>query len=286
MTQTPHTSSPRTTLVVGATGKTGSRVYQRLLAAGLPVRPASRSSATYFDWDDPGSWLSALTDVDAAYITFYPDLALPGAAETVRSFVDMALSRNVNRLVLLSGRGEEGARRAEVLLQESGADWTIVRCGFFSQNFSEIFADAVRYGTMAMPAGAGADPFLDVDDVADVVVAALADDRHIGQLYELSGPRLLTLYEVAEALSDAIGRPVTHVPLSRKGYAAELVTHGIPTEAADQIADVVADALDGRNAVITDGVERVLGRPARDFVEYARDAAATGVWDLPVAAAS
>ena len=287
MTQTTETSSPSayTTLVIGATGKTGSRVHQRLLDAGLPARAASRSSATYFDWDDPGSWAPALADVNAAYITFYPDLALPDAAETVRSFVDVALAHNVNRLVLLSGRGEEGARRAEVLLQESGADWTIVRCGFFSQNFSEIFADPVRYGTMAMPAGAGADPFLDIDDVADVVVAALTDDRHIGQLYELTGPRLLTLFEVAEALSKAIGRPVAHVPLSREAYAAELVTHGIPAESADEIADVIADALDGRNSAITDGVERVLGRPARDFAEYARDAAATGVWDLPVPAA-
>lgn len=285
MTNSTSTTSIGTTLVIGATGKTGSRVVQRLQALGRPVRSASRSSATHFEWNDPTTWAPALSGVDAAYITFSPDLALPGAAETVRALADTAISLGVRRLVLLSGRGEEGAQRAEALLRASGADWTIVRCGFFSQNFSEIFADAVRHGTMAMPAGAGADPFLDVDDVADVVVAALTDDRHIGHLYELTGPRVLTLFEVAEELSAAIGRPVSHVPLSREAYAADLVTHGVPADAAEQIAEVITDALDGRNAVVTDDVARVLGRPARDFTDFARDAAAAGAWDLPVTAA-
>ncbi len=283
-THTAHTDTTRTTrttLVIGATGKTGSRVAARLRDLGVPVKPASRSSETYFDWTDPTSWVEALDGVDATYITYFPDLALPGAAETVRAFVDVALDRGVRRHVLLAGRGEEGAERAERLLTESGADWTILRCGFFAQNFSEIFADPIRAGIMAMPEAAGPDPFLDIDDVAEVAVAALTDDSHIGRLHELTGPRIITLEEVATILGDAIGRPVQYLPMPHEAYTAELVDAGLPADVAGHLTDVIAEALDGRNARVTDGVEQVLGRPARDFADYARDAAAAGAWDRP-----
>lgn len=279
-TTTPH---HRDTLVIGATGKTGRRVVDRLHAAGVPVRPASRSSEVRFDWEDPTTWAPALDGAAAAYVTFFPDLAIPGADETVGRFVELALAHDVRRLVLLSGRGEEGARRAEVRLQSSGADWTVVRCGFFSQNFSETFPDPIREGVLPLPTGDVADPFLDADDIADVVVASLLDDRHVGQLYELTGPRLLTLTEVAETLGRAIGRPVTFVPMTTEVYAAQISEQGFPGEVASHIADVIALALDGRNALVTHDVEQVLGRPARDFEDYARDAAASGAWALPVA---
>ena len=278
-----HTDTTRNTLVIGATGKTGSRVAARLRDLGAPVKPASRSSETYFDWTDPESWVEALDGVDATYITYFPDLALPGAAETVRAFVDVALDRGVRRHVLLAGRGEEGAERAERSLMESGADWTILRCGFFAQNFSEILADPIRAGVMAMPEAAGPDPFLDIDDVADVAVAALTDDSHIGQLHELTGPRIVTMEQVADILSDATGRPVRYVPMPHDAYTAELVDAGLPAEVAGHLTDVITEALDGRNAHVTNGVERVLRRPARDFADYARHAAATGAWDLPAA---
>jgi len=284
---TNHNTNPvpvdpmtRTTVVIGATGKTGRRVVERLRAAGMPVREASRSSEVFFDWERTETWAPAFDGVDAAYITYYPDLALPGAADAVGELADIALSQGVRRLVLLAGRGEEGARKAEVRLQSTDADWTIVRCGFFAQNFSEMFADPIRHGVMAMPAGSGADPFLDIDDIADVVVAALQDDQHIGQLYELTGPRLVTLEEVATMLTDAIGRHVEYVSMSRAAYAGELTVAGIPHDVADHITEVIVDALDGRNAWTTNDVERVLGRPARDFSEFARDAAAAGAWDL------
>ena len=270
----------RTTLVIGASGKTGRRVADRLIATGSRVRPASRSGETRFDWNDEATWAPALAGVGAVYITYYPDLAFPGAADLVGSFADMAVANGVRRLVLLSGRGEEGARQAELRVQQSGADWTIVRCAFFNQNFSETFVDAVRYGTLAMPGGDTGEPFLDADDIADVAAAALTDDRHIGELYELTGPRLLTLADAAAELSSAIGREVRYLPVSSEAYAAELVTHGLPKEEAVPIAELIAEVLDGRNSHVTDGVQRALGRPPRDFADYARDAAATGVWNI------
>ena len=274
-----NTERAGTTLVIGASGKTGRRVVDRLIAAGRRVRPVSRSTDPRFDWQDDTTWAHALDGVDAAYITYFPDLALPGAAETVESFARLAVAHGVRRLVLLSGRGEAGARKAERFVRESGADWTVVRCAFFNQNFDENFADAVRNGVVAMPAGDTAEPFVDADDIADVVVAALTDDRHIGQLYELTGPRLLTLAEAADELGAAIGRKVRYVPLSAEEFGAELGAHGVPEEAATQLAELLTEVLDGRNAHLTDGVQRALGRAPRDFADYARDTAGTGVWN-------
>jgi uncharacterized protein YbjT (DUF2867 family) len=187
----------------------------------------------------------------------------------------------VRRLVLLPGRGEEGAREAELRVQESGADWTIVRCAFFNQNFSETFVDAVRYGTLAMSGGDTPEPFLDADDIADVVACALTDDRHIGQLYELTGPRLLTLSDAAAELNQAMGRELRYIPLTVESYASELATHGLPAEEAVPLSVLIAEVLDGRNAHLTDGVQQALDRPPRDFSDYAKATAATGVWDLP-----
>jgi uncharacterized protein YbjT (DUF2867 family) len=273
-------TQPRPILVLGASGKTGRRVTERLTAAGRPVRAASRSGETRFDWEDEGTWAPALAGVGAVYITYYPDLAFPGAADTVGAFADLAVANGVKRLVLLSGRGEEAARQAEVRVEKSGADWTLVRCAFFNQNFSEAFADAVRYGVLALPGGDTAEPFLDADDIADVVFAALTDDRHIGQLYELTGPRLLTFTEAAAELSTAVGREVQYVPVTPEEYASELVTYGLSEEEAVGISALFAEVLDGRNSYLTNGVQRALDRPPRDFADFARNAAATGVWNL------
>jgi uncharacterized protein YbjT (DUF2867 family) len=273
-------TQPKPILVLGASGKTGRRVTERLTAAGRKVRAASRSGETRFDWKDQATWAPALAGVDAVYITYYPDLAFPGAADTVGTFADLAVANGVRRLVLLSGRGEEGARDAELRVENCGADWTLVRCAFFNQNFDEAFVDAVRAGVLALPAGDTAEPFLDADDIADVVVAALTEDGHIGQLYELTGPRLLTFTDVAAELSTAVGRDVQYLPVTPGEFAAELVTAGVPEEEAVPISELFAEVLDGRNSHFTDGVQKAIGRPPRDFADYARETAASGVWNL------
>jgi uncharacterized protein YbjT (DUF2867 family) len=273
-------TQPKPILVLGASGKTGRRVTERLTAAGRKVRAASRSGETRFDWNDQATWAPALAGVDAVYITYYPDLAFPGAADTVGTFADLAVANGVRRLVLLSGRGEEGARDAELRVENCGADWTLVRCAFFNQNFDEAFVDAVRAGVLALPAGDTAEPFLDADDIADVVVAALTEDGHIGQLYELTGPRLLTFTDVAAELSTAVGRDVQYLPVTPGEFAAELVTAGLPQEEAVPISELFAEVLDGRNSHLTDGVQKAIGRPPRDFADYARETAASGVWNL------
>lgn len=266
-------------LVVGGTGKTGRRVAERLAARGVPVRIGSRSANPAFDWEDPSGWPAALDGVGAAYITYYPDLAAPGAPEAVRALVDQALARGVRRLVLLSGRGEEEAQQAEQVLQASGADWTIVRASWFSQNFSEgVVRDSVLAGEIALPAGDVGEPFVDADDIADVVVAALTEDGHVGQLYEVTGPRLLTFAEATAEIARASGRQVRYTRVPAQDFAAALAEQGTPADFTGLLLYLFTTVLDGRNAQLADGVQRALGRPPRDFADYARDAAASGAW--------
>ena len=281
----PTTQQP--TLVLGGTGKTGRRIVQRLQAAGRPVRIGTPSATPPFDWTDEATWPAVLDGVGSVYVTYYPDLAVPGAAQAVGTFADLAVARGVRRLVLLSGRGEEGARRGEQALQQSGADWTIVRSAFMAQNFDEsFFLEPLRAGEVAFPAGQDlAEPFIDADDIADVAVAALTGEGHVGQLYEVTGPRLLTWADAVAEIAAAAGRPIRYVPVSLEGYASLLTENQVPAEVVKMLTELFAEVLDGRNAHLGDGVQRALGRPPRDFADYARDAAATGIWSDPAAAA-
>jgi uncharacterized protein YbjT (DUF2867 family) len=280
MTNTTRITDPRPILLTGGTGKSGRRVAERLEALGVAVRIGSRRADPPFDWEDPGTWAAALDGTRAVYVTFAPDIAFQGGADTVDTFVRQAVAAGARRVVLLSGRGEEAAEHAEELVKASGADWTIVRCAFFAQNFDEgLLVESVQAGALAMPAGDVAEPFLDVEDIADVVTAALTDDRHIGQLYELTGPRLLTFHQAVAEIGAAAGRPVQYVPVSSDEFVAELLGVGMPEVEAVELTRIFEAIFDGRNESLGDGVQRALGRPPRDFADYARRVAATGVWD-------
>jgi uncharacterized protein YbjT (DUF2867 family) len=275
------TSAPTTDLilVLGGTGKTGRRIAGRLAGGGYRVRVGSRTAQPAFDWDRPETWAPVLEGVRAAYLSYVPDLAFPGAAETVAAFADLAVASGVERLVLLSGRGEEGAERAERAVRESGARWTIVRSSWFMQNFSEDYlVEPVLSGVVAFPGGDVAEPFIDLEDLADVAAAALSEPGHDKQVYEVTGPNPLTFAEAIGQIADAIGRPVAYVPITTEEYAAGAIDAGMPPEFAHELAELFGTVLDGRNARLTDGVQRALGRAPRDFSEFARDAAATGVW--------
>jgi uncharacterized protein YbjT (DUF2867 family) len=272
-------TTPSTTLVVGATGKTGRRVVERLTARGVPVRAGSRSAAPPFDWEDRSTWAPALAGVDAAYITYYPDLAAPGAPEAVGAFSELAVRSGVRRLVLLSGRGEEEAQRSEEAVKASGAEVTIVRCSWFAQNFSENYLlDPILAGEVALPAGDVPEPFVDADDIADVVAAALTEDGHAGELYELTGPRMLSFSEAVAEIAEATGREIAYIPIAIEDYTAALRSYELPEDVIALITYLFTEVLDGRNAHLTDGVKRALSREPKDFADYARETAVTGVW--------
>ncbi|WP_031487667.1 NAD(P)H-binding protein [Streptomyces bicolor] len=267
-----------TVVVTGASGRTGSRVAEAARAAGLTVRAASRTQG--FDWEDPTTWAETLRDADAAYLMYPSDVGSPAAAEGVGALAREAVGLGVRRLVLLSARGEDQALATEEALKSSGADWTIVRGAWFTQNFSEgPLVEGLVQGELVFPAGEVREPFVDVRDIADVVVTVLTSgDRHVGRTLELTGPRLLSWREAVAEISAATGGTITYTPVPTRDYGEALAGFGVPPEEVELLVEVFEGLMDGRNAHVTGDVREVLGREPRDFGDFVREAAAAGVW--------
>lgn len=267
------------TLVLGGTGKTGSRVAAHLEARGFPVRIGSRLATPSFDWENEKGWEACLEGVGAVYLNYAPDLAVPGATDAIRAFVELARKEGVQRLVLISGRGEAEAQACERIVQGGGLEWTIVRAAWFNQNFSEgAFVDMVRAGRITLPGGDIQEPWVDVDDIAEVVAAALTEPGHSGEIYEVTGPRLLTFADLAADLSRAIGREVAFIDVPHADFISGMARSGAPDEVVWLMDYLFATVLDGRNAYLCDGVQRALGRPPKDFRDYVLDSVKSGSW--------
>lgn len=267
-------------LVLGGTGKTGRRIAAGLADRGVAVRIGSRSATPPFDWNRDDTWDASLEGVDAAYISYAPDLAMPGATDAIEGFVERAREKGVRRLVLLSGRGEPEAQACERIVQQSGLEWTVVRASWFFQNFSEgAFTEMVVGGRITLPAGDVPEPFVDADDIAEVAIRALSERGHTGEVYEVTGPRAMTFSQVAAELSAATGREISFVEVPHDAFIDEVRKSGAPGDVVWMLDYLFATVLDGRNAHLTDGVQRALGREPNDFATYARNVAASGVWD-------
>ncbi|MFC7491927.1 MULTISPECIES: NmrA family transcriptional regulator [unclassified Knoellia] len=277
-TTADSTSSP--VVIIGGAGKTGGRVADRLEARGVPTRFASRSTSPAFDWEDATTWRGALEGARAAYLAYQPDLAAPGAAERIGEIAALASTLGVERLVLLSGRGEEGAIASERAAFAAHDGVTVCRVAWFAQNFTEgALAGAVPSGVFVLPApGDVPEPFVDLDDVADVAVLALTEDGHGGVVHELTGPESVTLDEVALQLAEVSGRPVEYVQVTQDEFTQKAVDAGLDQPTAAFLAGLFSEIFDGRNVATTTGVRDALGREPRAFGEWAKDAAAQGVW--------
>ena len=268
-------------LIIGNTGKTGSRVQSILDNHGYLTRGASRSSEHCFNWNDATTWPEVMQGVVTAYVTYQPDLAVPQAEETLRNFVAQAKMSGLEHIVLLSGRGEEGAERAERVLQESGLSWGIVRASWFAQNFSEGFMlDGILGGQMVLPYSHTQEPFIDVDDIAEVAVAALTQERFRNKLFEVTGPRSITFAECVQAISEATARTIEYVPIPVDDYIEALKQIGQPEDVQWLMRELFTVVFDGRNTQTKNGVQEVLGRPATDFNDYVKKTVQTGIWDL------
>lgn len=262
--------------VIGSTGKTGRRVADLLEAEGSAVRRLARSTSPAFDWERPEHWVDALQGVDRVYAAYVPDLAAPGSEAAIARLAEVADDAGVERIVLLSGRGEDGARRCEDILLASNVPTTIVRASWFAQNFTEgMLSDAAVTGVLALPAADVREPFIDVDDVAAVAVAALTDagSDHENRVHEVTGPESLTFAEVAAIMSETTGREIAYVPMGFDEFHA-----AVAAEAGEAVATLLTElcreTFDGRNVLPTDGVAAALGRPPRDLRSVLQAAAA------------
>lgn len=267
-------------VILGGGGKVGKRVAAGLLARGRAVRLASRSTSPSFDWTRPEGWTEALAGAEKAYVSYQPDLAVPGAVDTIKVLCRAALEAGLKHMVLLSGRGEDEALAAEDVLRSSGLDYTIIRASWFFQNFSEAFLlEGIQAGELFLPVSTVREPFIDADDIADIAVEALTRPGYIGQTYEVTGPRLMTFADAVSAIAAATGRDIRFTPVSIEDYVAFLKQSDIPEDYIWLITYLFTTVLDGRNESVTDSVQRALGRTPRDFSDYVRQTAATGIWE-------
>ena len=279
------TASEKPILVLAATGKTGRRVVQRLEAQGHQVRKGSRSAEIPFEWSDESTWPPVLAGVRSVFVVYTPDLAVPKAPAQITRFVELAKNAGVERLVLLSGRGETEAERCEQIALQSGIDTTIVRASWFNQNFSEgVFLEMLLEGALALPVTDTPEPFIDVDDIADVAVAALTKEGHAGEIYDITGPRLMTFEEAVKEIAEASGKSQQFVTITSEQFAEGVRQQNLPEDYVWLLNYLFTEVLDGRNASVTDDVERAIGRPARDFSEYVKAAAEAGAWGEAVEA--
>ncbi|MEN2413645.1 NmrA family transcriptional regulator [Flavobacterium mesophilum] len=273
--------SKKKILVLGSNGKTGRRVIERLKNnPEVEIRLGSRSEKIPFDWENPQTWENVLQGVEIVYITFQPDLAIPSAVETIQEFTVLATKLGVQKMVLLSGRGEKEAQLCEEIVKENAKNWTIVRASWFNQNFSEsIFLEPILAGIVALPRAEALEPFTDADDIADVVLESLLNDKHNGKTYELTGPRLLTFKEAVNTIAEASGRNIAFQGLSLEEYSKMLREFQVPEDHIWLANYLFEQVLDGRNSHITSDIEKVLGRKAKDFSAYAKETAQTGIWN-------
>jgi uncharacterized protein YbjT (DUF2867 family) len=270
-----------TIAIIGGLGKTGGRVAERLKERGITVRAASRSTTPRFDWLDRNTWHQALEGASTAYVTFQPDLSVDWAAEAIGVLAKTAAEAGVGHIVLLSGRGEDGAIRSEERLKAAGIDYTVLRASWFSQNFSEgAFMDGILQGKLALPAGDVPEPFIDADDIADAAVECLIDPRHRNQTYELTGPYALTFRQAVSEIAAASNRTIRYETVPIEAFIAEMTAYGLPQETTDLLHELFTQVLDGRNSPVMDGVSQILGRKAKNFSDYARETAATGIWSV------
>ena len=268
-------------LVIGSAGKTGSRVFSRLQNNNLDVRPASRTSKMPFDWYDDTSWVNALEEISKVYITFQPDLAMPSSEAIIFNFAKTAKRAGVEKLVLLSGRGEAEAIACENVIRNSGMAWSIVRASFFMQNFSEGFwADGIASKEFVIPQVKLKEPFVDVDDIADVVVEALMDSKHDGKIYELTGPELLSFDEAISKLSLALKSRIQLIQVSMEEYANILKEQQVPGDLIWLITYLFTEVLDGRNESVKNDIELVLNRKPSSFDNYIQKSIKAGVWQV------
>ncbi|MEO0734108.1 MAG: NmrA family NAD(P)-binding protein [Bacteroidota bacterium] len=270
-------------LITGGTGKTGSRVAQQLQQLGHPVRIGSRHGQPAFDWGNPATYAPALRGAKMAYVVYYPDLAVPGAKEAIHTFTEAARAEGVEKLVLLSGKGEREAEACERIVAASGLRYTLVRASWFNQNFSESFLfEPVLAGQVALPMPEAAIPFVDAEDIAQVVVQALLYDEYDGETLEVTGPRKLTFGEAVAEIGRATGRSIAFEAISLENFRSGLREVGVPDDYVWLLGYLFEEVLGNpNNQTVSQDTERVLGRSATDFRAYAERVAASGRWRQP-----
>ncbi|WBB93238.1 NAD(P)H-binding protein [Verrucosispora sp. WMMC514] len=267
-------------LITGVRGKTGSPLARLLVkdedvdVLGGSSNPASVDldgvRPTAFSWDVPSGWKAATDGVDAVYLV-RPDRA--DAPDLIGALLDETPAQA--RIVLLSEQdadymGADGwAPRAERAVRDSGHAWTILRPSWFMQVFTDprFYRDQIADGKLPFSSGGASLAWIDARDIAAVAERALLDEKHAGQVYELTGPESLTLPRTAELLAAAAGRPVALHEMT-----VDEAVDGTTGFERELFALTFERVRAGSFAEVTEAVERVTGRPARTLPAFLAEA--------------
>ena len=275
-------------IVIGGTGKTGRRVVERLTQLNHNVRIGTRKVEPAFDWEDPSTYSQALKGMDRAYIVYYPDLAVPGAKDAITALTEAAKKEGLEKVVLLSGKGEKEAEASERIVANSGLNFSIVRASWFNQNFSESFLlDPIQAGHVALPMADAEIPFVDADDIAEVATKVLLDDSYNGQTITVTGPRKLTFEQVVGEIAKATNREINFQPISIEEFGEGMKSAGLPDSYVWLFSYLFREVLgNSENQEISTDMEKVLGRKAKDFSDYVQETVETGIWNGAVVSTS
>ena len=262
-------------LVLGATGKTGSRVAGALSGQGVSVRTAARGGADiHFDWNNPATFEGALQGVTGVYLVS-PVMRVDFAG-VVSDFLDQAEHAGVQNVTYLSAYGMEHAP-AEVALRaveldlESRSSFThsILRPAWFMQNFSETFLKPAD-DEIVVPSGTGAEAFVSAEDIASVAAATLAEpERHAGRAYAPTGPESLTLGQAAQIISAAAGRTIVYRDTDRTEWVDAMVRSGVPAEYGEVLRTLTETMASGRGAQPNGDVLAATGAAPVSFADFA-----------------
>jgi uncharacterized protein YbjT (DUF2867 family) len=265
-----------TTLVIGASGTTGSRVVAQLAAAGHGVKAASRratpvpgAAPVRFDWYDPSTHAAALDGADRVYLI--PPLADSDPVAVMVPFLRRARAAGVHRAVLLSSsaipEGGPAVGSVHRALPDLVEQWAVLRPSWFMQNFTGQHAHALSIrerGSILTATGSGRVGFIDAGDIAAVAFHALTDEHAPDTDLVLTGPEALSYDDVAAIMTEVTGRLVVHRSLSCEQMRNRLAAQ-IPEEFAAMLAGLDRAIAEGSEDRVTDAVQRLTGRPARTF---------------------
>lgn len=267
-------------LVIGGTGKTGRRVVEQLKNKGIEPRIGSRNSSPSFDWDNKDTWVDSLNGIEKMYVTYYPDLAVPGAKEAIESLTHLAIELGVKKIVLLSGKGETEAEACEKIVMDSGINYTIVRASWFNQNWSEsFFLEPILSGEVALPMSDVLIPFVDANDIAEIAATVLLDDTYNGEIIEVTGPELITFKDIVNIISKTSNRKLNFYDITLEQYIEGMKQMQVPNDVVWLIEYLFSHVLTNpNNQLVVNDIVRVLGRKAKTFLEYAQETAETGIW--------
>ncbi|MFB7444359.1 NmrA family NAD(P)-binding protein [Streptomyces mirabilis] len=264
-----------TALILGGTGRTGSLLADGLAQRGITPRTAARSGADVrFDWDDPATHADALAGVDRLYLVT-PTLRVR-YADQVAAFLDLAEAAGVRHVTYLSvynaDQAPEGVDISAVeadLASRHSITHSILRPAWVMQNFTDDHLPVIE-GVITAPSAGGREAFVDAADIAAVAVETLMDtETHAGATYSLTGPQALTFGEVADIIASASGRPITYSDINQETWINGALAAGVPVDFAVIMNWLTGSIVAGDGATPTDDIEKVTGRPATTFREFA-----------------